>query len=355
MYRILIIGCSILTVALIVWLTRTSHKLQNENVSVATQASPTPNATAGSDLVADVPFLTPQQKAIVERIEKKLPIEANTHRLVRSRIADESPDALVKNSGEIWAVAESVSFSSVFDATDTESLIRSFKDNLRLKRLIEVGREQPAEMISRIAKDLATRIDRWEHTVDAYDELCEMGGGGIAVSDKGTVTGGTVAQTFHEDRYAIPAELFVLANLRSQEALPLISLLIKRIQFVQTSGDNPKRHLPRTINTDVPYWVAISLLPESGEARYTDTKKAISDKWTNKVLCREEEVLSPHALWNANNIAVTSGRVRISDEPKMNLLFPVLDELSKVPSGEKIKILVMLAMADKQLPAAEIK
>jgi hypothetical protein len=309
-----------------------------------------------SDTILNVDSLTPQQNAIVDRINNGLPVEANPHRLVRTRVNSETIDEQVKKIGEIWGVAESTSFGVNPEPESTKFLVDSLVNNIRIKRIIETGLRDPEKVGAIIEDDLAARIDRWERTVDEYDALRKAGRGGFASSNRGEVVGDRGAQTFYEDRYAIPAEFFILANLGRQQALPLVSRFAASIELVRLPDKNGKFNdrfptLFSRINMDVARWAAIVLLTENNEERYAVLKKYLAKASPHDVFCEEITVPASDALWNLNDIAVVSGRIDISKEPMMKLKVPKAESLENSETYDRHLVFLALGAADKKLPA----
>jgi hypothetical protein len=301
-------------------------------------------------------FLSGQEAAVMDRVAEGLPVEANPHRVVRTRVGGEDLATMVRNTGETWAVSQSLSFDAFVDAKSTEVLTRSFARNIRIKRLIELGLSNP-EVGTHIARDLFARIESWEKTVMDFREADNQGKGGFAVADDGTRKGETASITFYEDQYAIPAQFFILANLGRQEVLPLAAQLFDRVKFVllpDKFGNYPETNvrLHERLNLEIAYWAAVVVFPENNDERYAAVKKTILSKWSRDVICENESVPGSDALWNDNDIAVVTGRIDISSEPTVKLKVPALEKLSKVPEREKARVLKALAEADGRMPAS---
>ena len=280
----------------------------------------------------------------------------NLHQAVMSRVQGEDIKALSAGLGDGWGAFEGSGMSEIQDPASHKFMTRNLRGNVRVKRLIAMGRADPDEVAAVLMKDFEAMVGDWRKIMDAAQEALDQGAIGFGMSTTGDVIGDLRLKAKSDAVHAIPAYAFILANLDRKEALPVLSRLTREIEVVRVLPDNAapadRRRGRARIDTDTIFFAAALLLqrhPE--ESRYAPMQADLAKLTAGQAMSNTVEVTGWTAHWNGQEMLVKAGAFDLQAEPKMKLLMPDDTLLAKIPTDRKSKILIGIAVADGVYPA----
>jgi hypothetical protein len=333
-----------------------SNEIRNEGRSVLGEMGRTEGSDTRAWLEESLPRPTAVQiAASTQRAAEGLPIETNLHRAVADRVDTESLEKMIANLGDTWGAVEGSGISDIpMSPASHQFMMQNLRGNIRVKRIIELGRAHPDDVANMVMKELTNRISGWRAMLKQHDEAEQKSKVplGYGTSTTGEAFGNMASKEFTEYRYVIPSLVFIAANLDRKEGLQAISAFVRQVDIVHFSSEGPARYRPAYSELDMEtvFWGAATLLlkhPE--EDRYAPALKALKGAIGEAPVAVDISVTGSGAYWNGQEVAAEAGIVDVSMEPKMTLLIPNEKALSKISADLKRQIFVSMAVADDQL------
>jgi hypothetical protein len=350
--RLLLAGIFVLvTIAVFIFWLGSLDTTPSSDSNLAVATAQTPNDPQSIDLievvaVADVEtneMPLDDRSAFVEQLlEKGLPLKPNVRRVEQQSIEDKSAEQLIEEFGHLWTSSAGPPNISR-NETSIVWLNNSLLANLRVKKLILEGRKNPEWVGSLLSQDLMRRTRQWGDTVEAYEKAYrEKGSLGLAVSNDGEEMGSSAFKKYLQDKYAIPAEMFILMNINYEKALEAFAeyadwrySVPKKIVMtpegprthwtLQRRGPYGSKPIRDRLNNDMLLYATATLLQNNTDPKYQKVRERLGEILKDRPICTQEITDTPEALWPEGHPLLVATEMNTPSEDKMNILVPNLD------------------------------
>jgi hypothetical protein len=288
--------------------------------------------------------ITARDAGIIHRLEQGLPIETNSRRAVKEQLAKEDVPTLVRNTGGIWGALEAAPGGIYPNYESVAWLSHALPSNLRVKQIIQEARRDPNRVGKLVVDDLLARTSQWKETRHQYKEEVARGGGGFVMDEKGLPTGSTIGRKYSEDQYAMPAHVFILANIDYPDASTAVSAFAKQALGPPSNGFQTLKSTGfDRVNLDLLVFYAAVKLSDEKVPENTEVANWLTSTFGKKLPFYESMVDAPQALWGDSNPLVIAGQIDISKEPRMKLILPDVKAIEELPQHRKLFLYSILA------------
>jgi hypothetical protein len=297
---------------------------------------------AGNDTITDAVPTDDRSAFVQQLLEKGLALEPNPRKVAKKFVRDLSVEELIGELGHAWT--SSTPFCGIArNETSIAWLRYSLMSNLRVKRVILEGRKNPERVGSLVCTDLMRRTNQWQDTVQAYEDAYhEKGSLRYLVGDNGKKVASGAFEKYCQDKYAIPADIFILMNIDYSKGLDtlvdfadwMFSVPKRMVQTpdgpytywqLDTRGPYGGKPVRKRLNGDMVFYAVAMYLQNNADPKYQSAREALEKVLKGKPACTEDTTDTPEALWPADDALIMAAGVDNSAEPKMTLLLPNLE------------------------------